>query len=121
MTTDKQRDEDARLGLAALGLIPPRPSDAAVIQAAAGALGGEVVNLPGVHVTAPVYGRQRYPGVTVRLTDGDGNALAIIGAVAKALKREAGREAAAEWTAAAWRCGSYDPLLRLAVSWVDVE
>ena len=36
--SDKQRDDDARLGMAALGLIPPTPSDAAVIQAAAQAL-----------------------------------------------------------------------------------
>ena len=42
MTTDRQRDEDARLGLAVLGLIPPRASDAAVIhhEAAAPPLAG---------------------------------------------------------------------------------
>ena len=111
MTTDKRRDgdDDARLGLAARGLIPPTPSDAALIQAAAGALGAVVVNLP------------KYPDLTVRLSGGDGNALAIIGAVRRALKREVGRDAAAEWTAAAWQCQSYDALLRLALAWVDAE
>ena len=33
-----------------------------------------------------------------------------------------GRDAAAEWTAAAFNARSYDaPLLRLAMSWVEVE
>ena len=48
MTTDKQRDDDGRLGAAALGLIPAGPSDAALIKAAAGVLGAEVQNLPEV-------------------------------------------------------------------------
>ena len=109
MTTDKQRDDDARLGLAARGMIPARPSDAALIQAAAQALGGEVVNLP------------KYPDVTVRLTGENGNAFAIIGAVGKALRREISPGAAGDWTAAAWKCGDDDALLRLALAWVDVE
>ena len=121
MTDEKQRDDDAQLGAAALGLIPPTPSDAALIQAAAHALGGKVVNLPDVHVTAPVYGRPKYPGVTVPLTGQNGNAFGIIGAVSKALRHEIGREAADDWTAAAWLCGSYDALLRLSMEWVHVE
>ena len=36
MTDEKQRDDDGRLGAAALGLIPAGPSDAQMIQAAAG-------------------------------------------------------------------------------------
>ena len=66
-------------------------------------------------MTAPRYGH-----VTVKLCGENGNAFAIIGAVAKALKREVGRDAAEEWTAEAWRAGSYDGLLRLALAWVDV-
>ena len=42
---------------------------------------------------------------TVRLVGGDGNALAIVGAVARALKREVRRDAADEWTAAAFARG----------------
>lgn len=72
-------------------------------------------------MTAP-----KYPAVSVQLTGRDGNALSIIGAVARAL-RGAERDgavpagAAAKWTAAAWASGSYDGLLRLALTWVDVS
>ena len=109
MTTDKQRDDDGRLGAAALGLIPAGPSDAALIKAAGGVLGAEVQNLP------------KYPDLTVKLIGGDGNSFVIIGSVAKALRRDVGADAASEWTAAAWKCGSYDELLRLAMAWVDVQ
>ena len=67
-------------------------------------------------MTAP----PRYGHVTVKLTGENGNAFAIIGAVAKALRRGAGQAAAEEWTTEAWRAGSYDELLRLALAWVDV-
>ena len=45
----------------------------------------------------------------------------VIGAVAKALRREVDRAAADEWTEAAWGAGSYDELLWLALAWVEVE
>ena len=61
----------------------------------------------------------RFPAVTVRLSGRDGNAVAIIGAVGDGL-RCAGIDAA-EWTAAAWACRSYDALLQLAMDWVTVE
>ena len=67
-------------------------------------------------MTAP-----RFPDVSVQLTGRDGNALAIIGAVARALRGAKGRDVEAEWTAAAWGAGSYDGLLRLALKWVDVQ
>ena len=73
---------------------------------------------PDVHACPP---GPRYPSVTVTLTDEDGNALAIIGAVAPALRQTVGVDAAGAWTAAAWRCESYDALLRLALAWVNVE
>ena len=110
-----QDERNARAGFAALaraGSIPPAapgPSDVEMIQAAAGALGALVINRP------------KYPGVVVELIGENGNAFAIIGAVAKSLRREVGRDAAGEWEAKALACGSYDALLRLALSWVTVE
>jgi hypothetical protein len=62
----------------------------------------------------------RYPDVQVQLTGRSGNAFAIIGAVAGALRREVSAEAAAEFSNAAMGCGSYDELLQLAMSTVDV-
>ena len=67
-------------------------------------------------MTAPRYGH-----VTVKLCGENGNAFAVIGAVAKALRREVDRAAADEWVEAAWAAGDYDALLRLALAWVDVE
>ena len=62
----------------------------------------------------------RYPDVEVQLTGQDGNAFAIIGAVSKALRQAEGAEVASEWSRAAMDSGSYDDLLRLAMSWVEV-
>lgn len=63
----------------------------------------------------------KYPSITVRLTGTDGNAFAIIGAVARELRREAGREVADEFQSAAFSCGSYDALLQLCMRTVNVE
>ena len=63
----------------------------------------------------------KYPQVTVRLTGEDGNAFSIIGRVAKALRREVGPEAAAEFQTEAFAQPSYDHLLRLAMRTVEVE
>ena len=71
---------------------------------------------PGARHEAPRYGR-----VSVKLIGENGNAFAVIGAVAKALPREVDRAAADEWTEAAWGAGSYDELLWLALAWVEVE
>lgn len=62
----------------------------------------------------------RFPEVVVELVDRDGNALTIVGAVARALRDADEVDGAAQWTAAAWSCGSYDELLRLAMATVDV-
>ena len=58
--------------------------------------------------------------MTVKLCGENGNAFAVIGAVAKALKREVGRDAAEEWTAEAWKVGSYGALLQLCLRTVNV-
>lgn len=63
----------------------------------------------------------KYPNITVRLIGTDGNAFAIIGKVARALRREAGPDAAAEFQAAALSSGSYDELLQLCIRTVNVE
>ena len=63
----------------------------------------------------------QYPHVEVRLTGRDGNAQAIVGAVALALRREVGPAASAAWVAEAWSSGDYDALLRLAIATVDVS
>lgn len=63
----------------------------------------------------------KYPSIRVQLTDRDGNAFAIIGAVLTALKRagvapdeikEFQREATS---------GDYDNLLLTTMRWVDVQ
>lgn len=63
----------------------------------------------------------KYPNVTVKLTDEDGNAFAILGRVTKAM-REAGVEqneiALFNQTATA---GNYDQLLQTVMKWVEVE
>ncbi len=62
-----------------------------------------------------------YPDVTVKLTDGSGNAFAIIGAVNRAITKAHGAAAGAEWSKGAMDCGSYDELLCLAMDTVNVE
>ena len=60
-----------------------------------------------------------YPHITVQLTGHDGNAYAIIGRIAKALRTQAGTHAADMFTEAAFACTSYDDLLALAMRTVD--
>lgn len=62
-----------------------------------------------------------HPHVHVQLTGRDGNAYAIIAAVARALRREVGNDAATAFTTAAFACGSYDELLYLAMTTVHVH
>ncbi len=62
-----------------------------------------------------------YPDVYVHMSTGqDGNAFAIIGAVSKALRREVGPEAAAEFSREAMDSGSYDELLAFVQRTVNV-
>lgn len=61
-----------------------------------------------------------YPDVTVQLTGEDGNAFAVIGAVAKALRRAGHRDAVAGFQTEAMS-GDYDHLLQTAMRYVDVR
>jgi hypothetical protein len=62
-----------------------------------------------------------YPNVTVHLSTGqDGNVFAVIGTVRRALDREVGTNAAVQFVTDAFACGSYDEVLRLVMSTVDV-
>jgi hypothetical protein len=65
--------------------------------------------------------RPTHPDVHVQLTGRDGNAYAIIATVARALRREVGPDAATAFTTAAFACSSYDDLLCLAMTTVDVS
>lgn len=63
----------------------------------------------------------KYPDVEVQLTDTDGNAFAIIGAVAKALKRAGyDPEEVKEFQSMMTSSGSYDDLLQNAMRTVNV-
>jgi hypothetical protein len=62
-----------------------------------------------------------YPHVAVQLTGGDGNVFAIIGTVARALRRQVSADAATAFTNAATACGSYDEVLNLTMNTVDVH
>lgn len=63
----------------------------------------------------------KYPDVSVQLTGGDGNVFAIIGAVKKALQRAGQRDAANEFANNALKCESYDAVLQLAMTTVEVS
>lgn len=63
----------------------------------------------------------RYPDVHVQLTGQDGNAFAIIARVRNTLRREVDRLAAEEFAEQALQAESYDGVLRLCMTWVDVS
>jgi hypothetical protein len=62
----------------------------------------------------------KYPDVTVQLTGVDGNAMLIVGRVAKAIRRVHGNEAATAYVNEA-TSGSYDDLLQVTMRTVEVE
>lgn len=62
----------------------------------------------------------KFPEVEVQLSGSDGNAFAIIGAVSKVLRSEVSPEAAKEFSAEAMESESYDDLLQLVMSTVEV-
>lgn len=70
------------------------------------------------HGAAGTPARPAYPGVHVQLTGADSKAHMIIALVARALRRHVDDDAA--FTNAAHACRSYDELLQLAMSTVDV-
>ena len=61
-----------------------------------------------------------HPHVHVRLTGVNGNVFVIIGTVAKALRQQVNADAAKAFTDAAYGCDSYDQVLTLAMTTVDV-
>lgn len=63
----------------------------------------------------------KYPEITVQLSGADGNAFAIIGAVAKALKREKVPSEEIDKFIAEAKSGDYDNVLITAMKWVDVQ
>lgn len=62
----------------------------------------------------------KYPDVQVQLTGEDGNAFAVLGRVARAMRR-AGHGDAVEAFMAEATSGDYDHLLATAMNWVDVS
>jgi len=63
----------------------------------------------------------KYPKVTVELSGSDGNAVMLLGKVAKALKRaEVPLEIVAKFKVEAMS-GNYDHLLQTCEEWVNVE
>ena len=63
----------------------------------------------------------QHPGVKVKLVGQDGDSFAIIGRVAAVLRREVGPMAAAQFIEDAAASGSYDDLVQLVMSTVEVE
>jgi hypothetical protein len=61
----------------------------------------------------------KYPGIKVKLTEGDGNAFAILGEMRKAFKENDLLEQWEEFRAEA-TSGNYDHLLITCMKWVDV-
>lgn len=61
-----------------------------------------------------------YPEISVKLSGEDGNAFGIIAKVERALKDGGQRQAAAVFVERAYECESYDALLQLAMTTVNV-
>lgn len=65
---------------------------------------------------------KKYPNVKVKLSGRDGNAFAIIGRVAEALRKKGvPREEVSEWASAAMRTHSYDELLQFVMRSVQTS
>lgn len=62
----------------------------------------------------------RYPDVIVHLIGHNGNAFAVLGAVADGLRKAGHADVVDEFTAEATN-GDYGHLLRTAMAWVDVR
>ena len=59
--------------------------------------------------------------VEVKLTGTDGNVFALMGKVAKALRRAGHPDLADEFTKKVFQSGSYDESLRIMMEYVDVS
>jgi len=62
----------------------------------------------------------KYPEIKVQLSEQDGNAFAVLGAVRKALKRAGVPEEERDAFKTEATSGDYDHLLQTAMRWVDV-
>lgn len=62
----------------------------------------------------------RYPDISVQLTGRDGNALAIIAAVADALRREGVSAEDIDTFRAEAMSGDYDRVIRTVLAWVEI-
>jgi len=56
-----------------------------------------------------------------KLTGEDGNVFNVIGVVSKCLKANGFRDEGNEFTSRAFTCSSYDEVLRLAATYVEVK
>ncbi|MDP9821046.1 hypothetical protein [Nocardioides massiliensis] len=63
----------------------------------------------------------RYPDLTVQLSGHDGNAFAVLGRVARALKSHGVSAAEVQQFNDEAMSGSYDDLLRTCARWVEVQ
>lgn len=63
----------------------------------------------------------KYPGIEVKLIGENGNAFAIIGAVAKGLKREGIDASEIDEFKEEAMSGDYDNVLQTAMKWVTVQ
>jgi hypothetical protein len=63
----------------------------------------------------------KYPEIAVRLSGEDGNAFAILGAVAKALRRGGAPKSEVDAFVAEATGGDYDHLIQTAMRWVVVS
>ena len=64
--------------------------------------------------------KAKYPEVTVQLVGEDGNVFSVISRVARGLRRFGHADAAVEFEREAFNADSYDEVLRLAMSYVEV-
>jgi len=65
--------------------------------------------------------KPKYPDIEVELTSHDGNAGAIMGSVARALKKAGVEDPEINKFRAECMSGSYDNLLRTCMKWVEVS
>lgn len=63
----------------------------------------------------------KYPNVHVKLTETDGNAFMVMGAVTRAMKRKGISTAEQNEYREAATAGDYDNLLRVSCEWVTVS
>lgn len=71
------------------------------------------------HERMAILARRRYPAITAKVIGRDGNALAVMGAVKRALQSAGVGDAEVEEFLMQAMAGSYTDLLRVCLEWVD--